>query len=57
MGQEPIGFTPGSEDLFGGDIAEHGLDSAEQRFANMGIMFGEDLQADMLLRNRRPSTP
>src|SRR3546814_14514077 len=49
VGEEPVSLAPGRKNFIGSGVAEHGLDRAEQRFANMRIMFGQDLEPDMLL--------
>ena len=51
IGEEPVGFTPGGQDFIGRGIAQDILDGAQQRLRDGGIMLGQDLKPDMLLRD------
>ncbi|MNS50863.1 hypothetical protein D3C72_835220 [compost metagenome] len=49
VGQEPVGLAPGRHDLFGRRIPQDVGDGAQQGVSDMGIVLGQDLQADVLL--------
>ena len=51
IGQEPVCLAPGGEDLVRRGVAQDRLDRTQQSFPDMRIMFRQDLQSDMLLRN------
>src|SRR3546814_18292262 len=51
IGEKPISLAPGGENLFRRGIAEDGLDRAQQGLHEIGIMLGQAMQTDMLLRD------
>jgi hypothetical protein len=57
IGEEPVGLTPGGQDFIGRRLAQDILDGAQKRLGDGGIVLGQDLEPDMLLRDpldRRP---
>ncbi|MNL32684.1 hypothetical protein D3C87_1545500 [compost metagenome] len=49
VGQEPVGLAPGVQDFLGRRLAQDMGDGAEQGVGYVGIVFRQDLQADVLL--------
>ncbi|MNE42972.1 hypothetical protein D3C80_1371240 [compost metagenome] len=51
VGQEPIGFAPGIENFRGGRLTENIADRSEKCPCDIGVMFRQDVIADMLMGN------
>ena len=47
IGQEPVGFAPGVQNLIGCRLAQYVADRRQQRVGDRRIMFGLDMGLDM----------